>query len=115
MRKEIFYDKNAAKELSGFKEEVQEQFESYIEVLAKEGKLEFPEARKVSKNLFEIRVVRNNAYRGLYAYVKNDYIVLLHFFQKKTQKTPRQAIRVAEQRKRDYLRRKLDERSSKVH
>jgi phage-related protein len=29
-----------------------------------------------------------------------------HAFQKKTQKTPRQAIRLAEERKKDYFKRK---------
>lgn len=102
MRKEILYDKNAAKELSGFKEEVQEQFESYIEVLVEEGKLEFPEARKVAKNLFEIRVIHEGVYRGFYAYVRKDYVALLHFFQKKTKKTPLKNIKLAQQRAKQY-------------
>jgi len=102
MGKEILYDKNAAKELRGFKEEIQEQFESYIEVLAEEGKLEFPEARKVAKNLFEIRVIHEGAYRGFYAYVMKDSIALLHFFQKKTKKTSLKNIRLAQQRARQY-------------
>jgi len=33
-------------------------------------------------------------------------VVLSHAFQKKTQKTPRQAIKLAEERKRDYFARK---------
>jgi phage-related protein len=33
-------------------------------------------------------------------------VVLSHAFQKKTQKTPRQAIRLAEERKQDYFRRR---------
>ena len=33
-------------------------------------------------------------------------IVMAHGFQKKTQKTPKQAIALAEERKRDYFRRK---------
>ena len=34
------------------------------------------------------------------------WVVLAHAFQKKTQKTPRKAIRVAEERRLDYFRRK---------
>ena len=35
----------------------------------------------------------------------NDLVVLNHGFQKKTQKTPRKAIKLAEERKKDYLNR----------
>ena len=102
MRKEIFYDKNARKELDNFKGEVQEEFGAHIKTLRQEGKLEYPEARKVAKNLFEIRVVYQGAYRGFYAYIKNDYIVLLHFFEKKVQKTPLKNLKLAHQRLKQY-------------
>jgi len=102
MKKEVLYDKNAAKELINFKKEIKKQFESYIEVLAEEGKLEFPEARKVAKNLFEIRVMHEGVYRGFYAYARENYIVLLHFFQKKTQKTPLKSVKLAQQRLKQY-------------
>ncbi|HEX9722379.1 MAG TPA: type II toxin-antitoxin system RelE/ParE family toxin [Candidatus Paceibacterota bacterium] len=102
MGKEIFYDKNALKELHKFREEVQEEFQTYIRVLRQEGKLEFPEARKVAKNLFEIRVIHGGTYRGFYAYARKDYIALLHFFQKKTQKTPLNNLKLAQQRLKQY-------------
>jgi phage-related protein len=35
-----------------------------------------------------------------------DLVILAHAFQKKTQKTPKRAIKVAEERKKDYFRRK---------
>ena len=35
-----------------------------------------------------------------------EFVVLTNAFHKKSQKTPRQEIRLAEERKRDYLRRK---------
>ena len=102
MKKEVFYDKSALKELRAFKEEVQEEFVAYIKTLRQEGKLEFPEARKVAKNLFEIRVMHEGSYRGFYAYAMKDSIVLLHFFQKKTQKTPLKNLKVAQQRLKQY-------------
>ena len=80
MRKEVFYDKNALKELREFNNEVQKEFRAYIAILVSEGRLEFPAARKVGKNLFEIRVTQEDAYRAFYAYVRKEYIVLLHFF-----------------------------------
>jgi phage-related protein len=102
MPKEILYDKNALKELRDFNQEVREEFQAYIKTLCQEGKLEFPEARKISRNLFEIRVIHEGAYRAFYAYVKSDYIILLHFFQKKAQKTPLKNLKLAYQRLKYY-------------
>lgn len=102
MSKEIFYDKNALRELRDFDNEVQKAFQGYISILASEGRLEFPDARKVTNKLFEIRITKEGAYRGFYAYIEKEYIVLLHFFQKKTQKTPAKHINVAEQRLKRY-------------
>ena len=102
MGKRIFFDKNAARELQEFDIGVQKEFRVYIAMLASKGRLEFPEARKIDKKLFEIRVNQEGIYRGFYAYVKENYIVLLHFFQKKTQKTPLTNIKVAKQRLNKY-------------
>lgn len=102
MRKEIVYDKNALRELQEFSREVQKEFQAYIMLLSSEGRLEFPEARKIDKELFELRVVKEGIYRGFYAYVKKDFIILLCFFQKKTQKTPFRHIETAKQRLKKY-------------
>jgi phage-related protein len=102
MRKEILYDKNALKELRALKKEIQEEFIAYISILKEEGYLEYPEARKVTKNIFEIRVTREGAYRGFYAYVMQDSIALLHFFQKKSQRIPQKSLKLAQQRLKQY-------------
>lgn len=103
MKKAIFYDKNSLGELHGLDKDIQKDFLAYVNILKMEGKLGFPEARKVTKNLFEIRVIRESSYRGFYAYVKKDYIVILHFFNKKTQKTPLKNIKVAQNRLKKYV------------
>jgi len=102
MHKEVFYDKGSVKELRQFSSDVQKEFQAYITILASEGKLEFPEARKVRKELFEIRVTHRGTYRGFYAYLKGQYIVILHFFQKKTHRTPLKSIKLAQERLRKY-------------
>lgn len=57
-------------------------------------------------DLWEIRVrAGKDIYRFLGFFDGTKVVVLSHAFQKKTQKTPRQAIRLAEERKRDYFRR----------
>ena len=58
-------------------------------------------------DLWEIRVkVASDTFRFLSFFDGPRLIVVTHAFQKKRQKTPQQAIRLAEDRKRDYLRRK---------
>lgn len=58
-------------------------------------------------NLWEIRVkIGSDIFRFLGFFDGSKLVVLSHAFQKKTQKTPQQAIRLAEERKKDYFRRK---------
>ncbi len=58
-------------------------------------------------DLWEVRVaVGSNIFRLLGFFDGPKLIVLAHAFQKKTQKTPQQAIKLAEERKKDYFRRK---------
>ena len=102
MKKNIFVDKNAEKELRGFDEEVQLEFEAYFKILELEGKLDFPQAKKITKDLFEIRIKLQGEYRGFYAYLGKLDIVILHFFRKKTQKTPIKDLEVAKRRLRLY-------------
>jgi len=67
------------------------------------------QAQKVvsTEDLWEVRVrLGSNIFRLLGFFDGAKLIVLAHAFQKKTQKTPSQAIAVAEGRKRDYFRRK---------
>ncbi len=60
-----------------------------------------------TEDLWEVRVrLGSNIFRLLGFFDGAKLIVLAHAFQKKTQKTPRQAIAVAEERKQDYFRRK---------
>lgn len=58
-------------------------------------------------DIWEVRIVfGNNIFRILGFFDGAKLIVLNHAFQKKTQKIPRQAIKTAETRKRDYLKRR---------
>ncbi|OGH18605.1 MAG: hypothetical protein A2868_02470 [Candidatus Levybacteria bacterium RIFCSPHIGHO2_01_FULL_40_15b] len=102
MKKNIFVDRNAEKELREFSEEVQLEFEAYFKILEFEGKLDFPQVKKITKDLFEIRVKLKGEYRGFYAYVGKLDIVILHFFRKKTQKTPIKDLELAQRRLKQY-------------
>jgi phage-related protein len=102
MKKRIIIDSRAEKELKKFSEKVQLEFEGFIRILKTQGKIGFPEGKKIGRNLFEIRVKTGGAYRGFYAYIGKEGILILHFFRKKSQKTPLKNIKVAERRLREY-------------
>ncbi len=58
-------------------------------------------------DIWEARIkMGSNIFRLLGFFDGSKLVVMSHAFQKKTQKIPRQAIRLAEDRKRDYFRRK---------
>lgn len=62
-----------------------------------------------TEDLWEVRVrTGSSIFRFLGFFDGTKLVVLSHAFQKKTQKTPRQAIQLAEERKRDYFRRKTE-------
>ena len=103
MKKIVLFDARAVKELEKFEKDVQVSFQSYIMVLGSDGRLQFPDARKISSDIFEIRVECKGAYRGLYAYTHKDAIIILHFFNKKSQRTPLKNIAVARQRLKIYV------------
>ncbi|MGL1930422.1 MAG: type II toxin-antitoxin system RelE/ParE family toxin [Desulfotalea sp.] len=57
-------------------------------------------------NIWEVRISSDHSiYRILSFFDGENLIVLNHAFQKKTQKTPRKAIKTAEKRKKNYLKR----------
>ena len=52
MKKLIKIDKRAEEELDTFSEKVQIKFRGLIDVLMSEGRLEYPDGKKLGKNLF---------------------------------------------------------------
>lgn len=58
-------------------------------------------------DIWEVRVQSgNNIFRLLGFFVGNQLIILTNGFTKKSQKTPKQEIALAEKRKKDYMERK---------
>ena len=58
-------------------------------------------------NIWEARVlISGNIFRLLGFFEGDNLIILNHAFQKKTQKTPQKEIKIAENRKREYLNRR---------
>jgi phage-related protein len=102
MKKRVIIHVSAQKELSRFSNSVREDFEGLFEVIEELGQLSFPDARKITKDLFEIRIKREGEYRGVYAYLVGDIVSILHAFRKKSAKTPIASIRLSQQRLKDY-------------
>ena len=75
---------------------VVQKFLELIKGLENLGQLTPPDAKKVDKDLFEMRVRDSSRqYRGFYCYAIGNLIYVLSGFVKKTQKTPLQEIRKA--------------------
>ncbi len=61
-----------------------------------------PYVKCLEDGIWELRPIDN---RVLFFYWKNDTFVLLHYFRKKTQKTPKREIEKAKRNRDDFLRR----------
>lgn len=58
-------------------------------------------------DIWEIRIQLGGNIFRIFGFLDGEYLVILnHAFQKKTQKTPLNEIKIAENRKRDYFSRK---------
>lgn len=104
MKKIVFTDRRAQREIESFPRPVQYKFQALLEVLRQKGKLEEPFGKKLSgkDNLFEIRVKYQGQWRALYAYKHKDFILILSAFSKKTQRTPAQELEKARKRQAEY-------------
>ena len=58
-------------------------------------RLTFPHVKRITKNIFELRIRGKNEIRIFYTEMSDTYI-LLHAFKKKTQKTPTKELKVAQ-------------------
>lgn len=102
MKKEVILDFLAVKELNTFSVHVRARFNDLFEILAKEGKLEMPFAKKIDNKLFEIRIKQKGQWRAIYAYIAKKQIVILSAFAKKTQKTTKKELNKALKRLKKY-------------
>lgn len=83
MKKEVEFDIRAQKEIENFPAEV-------------------PCGKRLTRNIYEMRINHIGAWRVLYSYVEQDEIIVLLAFHKKSQKTPNQIINLAIKRLKQY-------------
>lgn len=113
-----FYEKpNGESELWNYLEELREksstskdariqykQIALYIQLLQDNGtRLQDNITKHIDDGIWELRPGNN---RVFYFFFKDDTFVLLHHFQKKSQKTPRREIEKAKSERADYISRK---------
>lgn len=101
--KAVLFDPRAKKEFDKFDRMVKRKFYELIEELETTGKLERPQAKKLNKDLYEMRVRHQGQWRALYAYIDHDRIIVLSCFRKKTSKLPRSQRQLAVSRLAEYL------------
>lgn len=84
---------------------IQAKFARIFDLLEDKGTMVgMPYVRPIAGKIYEIRVEQStNIYRILYFTYTNRQIILLHGFQKKTQKTPKKEIDLAEKRRKEFI------------
>lgn len=78
-----------------------------MDVLEEKGnKLKEPYSKYLEDGIFELRgKVGNDISRVLYFFYYEGKIIVTNGFIKKTQKTPRKQIKIAKERRKDYIER----------
>lgn len=92
----------AFKELKTFSPIIQAKFLALFNILERDGFLKEPFAKRLTKEIFEVRVKHQGQWRGLYAYLSQNRVIILSAFHKKTAKTPLNELRKAEKRLRRH-------------
>jgi len=94
----VFADHRVEKEISGLSKDLQSSLLRIVEMV-KDYDLEdvrMPYVKHISGKIWEMRAKgRDGIARALYIAVVGKKVVILHAFQKKTQKTPQEAINLA--------------------
>ncbi|PIR13302.1 hypothetical protein COV49_02665 [Candidatus Falkowbacteria bacterium CG11_big_fil_rev_8_21_14_0_20_39_10] len=63
---------------------------------------QYPHCKKITKDVFEIRIKIKDSYRILYGFIYNGAVVFLHIFKKKTNKIPKKDLKLAINRLKSY-------------
>lgn len=101
-KKIVVFDSIASRDFENLEIDVKNKFLDLIFTLEVKGRLEQPEGKKITNDLYEARVRHKNQWRGIYAYIKSNQIIILHIFVKKTQKIPTKDLKTALSRLKKY-------------
>lgn len=112
----FFEDKNGKSEIAEWLKKLNEEGKTnklsrinfnkivaYMDLLEEKGtRIGEPFTKHIDGEIWELRPLKN---RILYAYYKDNIFVILHYFVKKTKKTPKKEITKAKNKLRDFLER----------
>jgi phage-related protein len=109
------YGKHFIDFYSGLDEEVQAKIDYVFELVKSLDVIPTRFFKHLDDGLFEIRVeFESNIYRIFCCFDAGHLVVLLNAFQKKTQKTPKQELKLAKELKKQYfIDKKIDEKDGK--
>ncbi|MTI12015.1 type II toxin-antitoxin system RelE/ParE family toxin [Sansalvadorimonas verongulae] len=95
-----FYSKKVMKEMESLPAGIQADFIDLLDQVEVYGPaLGEPHTKSMGRGLFEIRAHGAEGQgRGLFCSVKQNKLVILHIFQKKSQKTPKKDLDIGYQR-----------------
>lgn len=103
----IFYYKNYYLDFfATLRPDVQKKFNWTLQLISTQDNIpaKYFQHMTNTSGLFEIRVeVGSNIYRVFSFFDKGQMIILINGFQKKTQKTPKKEIELAEKLKKEYF------------
>lgn len=104
MSKDIVLHPRAEKEFRKLRIEVQKKFRARFKVLSKFGQLNEPEAKKIKgyKNVFELCIRVFGQWRDFYGYINSTLIAIVHFTDKKKQKTEQKTLKLVLKRLNEY-------------
>jgi len=93
----VYYSSKAHEEIACLSKGIHAKYVAVIDRMVVIGpNIGLPHTRPMGKGLFEIRLQDDgNIARVFYCTVKNKKIVMLHSFNKKTQKTPKHELDIA--------------------
>jgi phage-related protein len=102
----IYYEDYYLDFFNAQKEEVKKKFNYTLQLISTQDRIpeKFFKHITGSEGIFEVRVeVGSDIFRVFSFFDKGNLVVLVNGFQKKTQKTPKSEIKMAEKLKNEYL------------
>ncbi len=106
IREIIYYDDYYLDFYNAQRDDIKKKFNWTLQLIATQDRIpeKFFKHITGSEGIFEVRVeVGSDIFRVFSFFDKGNLVVLVNGFQKKTQKTPKSAIKIAEKLKNEYL------------
>ncbi len=106
IRNIIYYEDYYLDFFNAQKKDVKKKFNWTLQLISTQDRIpeKFFKHIKGSEGIFEVRVeVGSDIFRVFSFFDKGNLVVLVNGFQKKTQKTPKSEIKLAEKLKKEYL------------